>query len=65
MELNGTVMMIPVIIFTYICTTLITAYYASATLKRSFKNWLLLGALLPIVSLFILLFLSWREQTNK
>lgn len=65
MELNGLIMIYPMIIFLYLITIPVAAYYASATLQRSFKNWLIIGALLPFVSIFLLVGITFfQKKTN-
>jgi putative effector of murein hydrolase len=55
MVLNGLIVIYPMVIFLYVVITLVAAYYAKATLKQSFRKWLLISALLPFISIFVLL----------
>ncbi|MCU0389799.1 MAG: hypothetical protein MUE81_01645 [Thermoflexibacter sp.] len=53
--LNGLVAIYPMIIFLYLVITPVAAYYANATLKQSFRKWFFISALLPFISIFVLL----------
>lgn len=58
MVLNGLIIIYPMLLFLYVVITLVAAYYAQATLKQSFKKWLLISALLPFISIFVLLIIT-------
>ena len=62
MPLNGLVAIYPMIIFLYLVITPVAAYYASATLKLSFKKWFIISALLPFVCIFVLLFITIYQK---
>lgn len=55
MVLNGLVAIYPMLIFLYLVITPVAAYYAQTTLKQSFKKWFIISALLPFISIFVLL----------
>jgi uncharacterized membrane protein len=55
MVLNGLVFVYPMLIFLYLVITPVAAYYAQTTLKQSFGKWFIISALLPFISIFVLL----------
>ncbi len=65
MQLNGLIMIYPMVIFLYLIITPVAAYYAEATLKQSFKKWLLISALLPFISIFVLLAITLFQKKTS